>query len=61
MIGHLIDPSRYPNTSLDIATVWMSLHYEDQFVPSNLSVSEKLAVITNILVYENLLSTGSTT
>ena len=26
---HLIDPSKYPKTPFDIATVWMSLCHED--------------------------------
>jgi len=29
---HLIDPSKYPKTPFDIATVQMSLCHEDQFV-----------------------------
>jgi len=35
----------------------MSLHHKDQFVLSNLFVSEKTVVIVNILVYKALLST----
>jgi len=49
--GHLIDPSKYSSIPFDMTTVQMSLCHEDQFMPLNLSVSEKVVTYWYVRVY----------
>ena len=53
LIGHWMDPSRYPTVPLWLAARRMSLRHEAQFVPSNLSFSMNVGVdsVDDIIIF----------